>query len=92
MNNYFIIHPRPLSVKSLDLCTNVQYDTRATYDRVTLCTENAQQPMAFPTFLCLIEIGVMVKCHPYIPTCCYEKITYIENHYTRIVAKLGEVE
>ena len=37
------------------------------------CTENAQQPMAAPIFLSLIEIDLMVKCHPSTTTCFQEK-------------------
>ena len=57
------------------------------------CTEFAQQPTVSPKFLqSLTEIDLMVKCNPCTPTCLYKKITEIENHHTRIVTKLGEVE
>ena len=51
--------------------------------------------MADRTFLSLIEIDVMSKCHPCIvPKMLLEKITEIENHYARIVlvTKFGEVQ
>ena len=46
-------------------------------------TENAQQPMAAPTFYSL---------SPFYPNMLLGKITEIENHYACVVTKFGEVQ
>ena len=48
------------------------------------CTENAQQPMAAPTLLSLIPIGLMVKCHPCTQLLLGKK-TDMENHCARVL-------